>query len=614
MGRLSVGQVREWDPARMQDVASSLEHSRSALVSLGAELPAGAGPTVWQGSAASAAYLREDALVAAERAMVAAVAAVQRAVDEAADRVRAVQATLRDAEGAAAAHRLRVDDDGSVRETACLPTSADPGQAEAAARNRERARQAARAAVHEVLRAAVDIDDALASVLLAAARDDVGSGDAATLDQAWRVGAARTPLTAPAPPRGAPYAAAAWWRALTTAEREESARTMPAVLGRLDGLPAAVRDAANRTVLAQERARLEPMLPELRAAVSRATAAPAGRGDAESVAHVLRVRSAQDELTSAETALAAMAALVAMLAQAGPRRQLLSFGVGGRRVTAAVSVGDVSTAEHVAVFVPGLTSQVHDPATFVAYDRQMAELVRTAGQMVAAPSDGPPAAGSGDHVAAVTWLDYEAPQWDELLEPDHSVLIPLAARRAGAALASFVTGLDAARDREPHLTLLGHSYGSTTVGYALQDDTGADDAVVFGSPGVGTSDVRDLHLPPGHAWLLEARGDPVADLGAFGADPSGLAGMTRLSSDSVTLPDGVWGDGSTGHSSYLAVGSTAAWNIAAVVVGRQRLTVPGRVGKAGAGDLTRRLAPYVLRPPPGPVTGLWAASRDRHVR
>ena len=103
----------------------------------------------------------------------------------------------------------------------------------------------------------------------------------------------------------------------------------------------------------------------------------------------------------------------------------------------------------------------------------------------------PPTASPGaDAVAAVTWLDYEAPQWDELLEPSHSVLLPLDAERAGAPLASFVVGIDAARERAPHLTLLGHSYGSTTAGFALQVGTGVDDAVLFGSPGLGTSERR----------------------------------------------------------------------------------------------------------------------------
>ena len=614
MGRLSLGQVREWDPARMEDVALSLTRSRSALTSLGADLPVGAGPTVWQGSAASAAYLREEALARAELALVTAVATVQRAVGEAAERVRSVQAALSGVERAAAAHRLRVDDDGAVRDTSCLPTPPDPALAAAARRDRERARQAAQAAVREVLRSAGDIDDDLAAVLVRAATDDVDSGGATSLDQAWRVGAGRTTITIPAPPAGGPYAAATWWRALTAEQRSRAAVTMPATLGALDGLPAGVRDAANRTVMAQERTRLERLLPGLHAAVARARAESTGGDDQADVARVLRIRSAQDGLHRATTALAAIAALVAMLAQPGPRRELLCFGARGRRVTAAVAVGDVATAGHVAVFVPGLTSQVQDPATFVTYDAQMAQLVQAAGRMLAPPTASPGA----DAVAAVTWLDYEAPQWDELLEPSHSVLLPLDAERAGAPLASFVVGIDAARERAPHLTLLGHSYGSTTAGFALQVGTGVDDAVLFGSPGLGTSEVADLQVAPGHAWLLEARGDAVADLGAFGADPSGLPAMVRLSSDATPLPGGLLGAESTGHSSYLALGSTAAWNIAAVVAGRRDLTVAGRADKAGLGDRARRAAPSVLQPATGPargpVTGLWAVTRDRHHR
>ncbi len=614
MGRLSLGQVREWDPARMEDVALSLTRSRSALTSLGADLPVGAGPTVWQGSAASAAYLREEALARAELALVTAVATVQRAVGEAAERVRSVQAALSGVERAAAAHRLRVDDDGAVRDTSCLPTPPDPALAAAVRRDRERARQAAQAAVREVLRSAGDIDDDLAAVLVRAATDDVVSGGATSLDQAWRVGAGRTTITIPAPPAGGPYAAATWWRALTAEQRSLAAVTMPATLGSLDGLPAGVRDAANRAVMAQERTRLERLLPGLHAAVARAIAESTGGDDQADVSRVLRIRSAQDGLHRATTALAAIAALVAMLGQPGPRRELLCFGARGRRVTAAVAVGDVATAGHVAVFVPGLTSQVQDPATFVTYDAQMAQLVQAAGRMLTPPTASPGA----DAVAAVTWLDYEAPQWDELLEPSHSVLLPLDAKRAGAPLASFVAGIDAARERAPHLTLLGHSYGSTTAGFALQVGTGVDDAVLFGSPGLGTSDVADLQVVPGHAWLLEARGDAVADLGAFGADPSGLPAMVRLSSDATPLPSGLLGAESTGHSSYLALGSTAAWNIAAVVAGRRDLTVAGRADKAGLGDRARRAAPSVLQPATGPargpVTGLWAVTRDRHHR
>ena len=81
---------------------------------------------------------------------------------------------------------------------------------------------------------------------------------------------------------------------------------------------------------------------------------------------------------------------------------------------------------------------------------------------------------------------------------------------------------------DPHLTALGHSYGSLTTGYALQHDgTGIDDAVLFGSPGAGTWERDDLHVPDGHLFVAEADDDPVADFGGtapFGRDPSHMVG------------------------------------------------------------------------------------------
>ena len=324
MGRLSVGQVREWDPARMQDVATSLQHSRSALVSLGADLPAGAGPTVWQGPAASAAYLREESLAAAERAMVTAVAAVQRAVDEAAARVRAVQGALDQVQRLAAGHRLRVDDDGVVRDTGCLPTPADADRAAAMERDRERAREAARASVHEVLRAAVDIDDApgVGAARGGPRRHRQPRHGHPRRGVARRHGAAghRSPL---ATDRGA------------VRRRDLVACPCPgrAGGGRTDHAGGA--RPAGRAALRRAR-RGEPHRDGARAATPAAAPAGAaerrwtgrcprspGRGDAEVVAHVLRIRTAQDELAAATTALAAIAALVTMLAQDGPRRRLL---------------------------------------------------------------------------------------------------------------------------------------------------------------------------------------------------------------------------------------------------------------------------------------------------
>src|SRR5437588_8085249 len=55
-------------------------------------------------------------------------------------------------------------------------------------------------------------------------------------------------------------------------------------------------------------------------------------------------------------------------------RQLLTLDTSGRRVQAAVAVGNVDTAEHVAVFTPGFTSTVD--GSLKGYDQGMQDLLK----------------------------------------------------------------------------------------------------------------------------------------------------------------------------------------------------------------------------------------------
>ncbi len=184
-------------------------------------------------------------------------------------------------------------------------------------------------------------------------------------------------------------------------------------------------------------------------------------------------------------------------------------------------------------------------------------------------------------MATVSWLGYEAPQWGDLARPSRSVTDDAAARRGAVDLAAFNNGLDAARTRPAHLTALGHSYGSLTTSLALQRGTGVDDAVLFGSPGLGTSDVADLGLRPGRVYVAEAREDPVADFASFGSDPNQLDGVTGLSAARSVI-DGVVRQESVGHSEYLTDDTTSQYGMAAVVAGLPEL-VPHDDG-FGLGD------------------------------
>jgi ankyrin repeat protein len=171
---------------------------------------------------------------------------------------------------------------------------------------------------------------------------------------------------------------------------------------------------------------------------------------------------------------------------------------------------------------------------------------------------------------------------DDLLDPDHTFATDGAAERGGADLSRFLDGINASRATDPHLTALGHSYGSTTTGHALQKTNGVDDAVLFGSPGASTDEVTDLHAPPGHVAVIEARDDPVADLGTFGGDTNQLDGVVGLSAHQERLPGQT--DPlreSTGHSEYLTPATTSQYNIATTVADLHDRRIRGESTDAG---------------------------------
>ena len=426
---------------------------------------------------------------------------------------------LRSVEQTAAEERFAVGSDGSV---------SDAGASYSVAlldlwstmRERRRCREELAERIAQLIRTATDFDDVLARRL-------VGGTSAASV---------ATAVAASVPRDGSPAANAAFWSALSPAARTRLLVEQPALIGNLDGLPGRVRDSANRRVLAAERLRLRAVEVELQKKL------------ADNVFGGM-FSDADAGLEQTRTRLASLDAIDATLAQ-GARQLLVLDNSSYEETLAAVAVGDVDSATHVAVFVPGLDSTVH--GNLFRYDGDMENVKDTVQQLVP------------ESAAAVTWLDYQAPQlgWS-LLDPDRSVASDAAARAGADRLVPFLDGLDAARASDPHLSVLAHSYGSLTAATALRDDTGVDDFVALGSPGFGTHSVADLRLPVGHVFAAEAEGDIVADLGAFGRDPGALDGVTVLSTE---RSDG--GHDSIGHSDYLTEGSTSGRNTALVVADR----------------------------------------------
>lgn len=341
------------------------------------------------------------------------------------------------------------------------------------------------------------------------------------------------------PDSGDPVVVAAWWRKLGPLGQLAAATLDPEVVGNLDGVQGWGRDLANRT-------QLDGWLQQI----------------------------ANGEVPPGMTddAVASLKAIQDVLSQPGPRQLLGLDPYSGERTHAIVAIGNVDTADNIGVFTPGLKTNV--PDKLGSYDADMMNLYQQSNAMLAQH-------GINGTVATVSYLGYDAPQVDSSLldlgafggQAD-SVTSSDLARQGGDSLAAFYQGINASRGDDVHLTALGHSYGSTTTGYALQHDgVGVDDAVLFGSPGPGTDHRSDLHAD--NVYLIENDDDIVADLGQFGGDPSFIDGITHLESHTADL-DGAEYQGSTGHGSYLDNGTTAQHNMAAVLTGIDEEQIRGK--------------------------------------
>jgi hypothetical protein len=176
-----------------------------------------------------------------------------------------------------------------------------------------------------------------------------------------------------------------------------------------------------------------------------------------------------------------------------PGRFLLFDPRGDGRV-AQVS-GDLATADRIAVLVPGASVRGANFWTGVGGRSFRSPQVQAAGLYATGLRYHP--AG----FAVIAWLGYDTPKGvggAEIREDR--------ARAGAVALERFVAGLIAVR---PHATiaLLGHSYGSTVIGLAARRlPPQVTDLAVFGSPGMGVSDVRHLGTRA-RVWAAQAARD-----------------------------------------------------------------------------------------------------------
>ena len=335
-----------------------------------------------------------------------------------------------------------------------------------------------------------------------------------------------------------------------------------AMVGGLDGAPAWLRCTANDILIRREVDRLAGLAAEVEDEVNQLE-------DLEWGGRTTQRRLVRDvylnELDRIETRIASFDRWLA------EGRQILLFDPRGDGRVAEV-FGDLDQADFVAVVVPGITNDIDNfgPLNGGGFRANAEQLFEEAVEL---ESD----------VATIAWLGYDTPDGADAALTD-------AAEDGHRHLVAFTGGLAAATP-EPHLTVIGHSYGSLVTGMAAGAGLAVDDVVFVGSPGTSLDRASEAIIASGgRVWAGLARQDPIG----AGIDPlpdwvweSMLGPIGSYVWDSVAIGDyaaeDLWHgrnpvhesfdaiefttDGAEGHSQYFAAGTESLANLARIMAG-----------------------------------------------
>lgn len=265
----------------------------------------------------------------------------------------------------------------------------------------------------------------------------------------------------------------------------------------------------------------------------------------------------------------------------GPGRQIIDWDPDGDGRLIEV-FGDLETAEHVAVVVPGIANTIRN---FDELHRRRAENLYAAASSLA------------PGVAVVAWLGYDTPGFTGATSKS-------TARSSRTSLSDFVGRFGSS----VHLSVVAHSYGTVLTAEAAVDGIAADELVFLGSPGTSLDHADDAVLADGgQVWAAVSDSDYIVGRAGWGslACPEVVFGQGWLSeikrtiSPATAISDRVNGacstdrdgdvlelshgvnpahedfgaielttEGVRGHSNYLAAGTSTLAAVAAVVTNR----------------------------------------------
>lgn len=357
-------------------------------------------------------------------------------------------------------------------------------------------------------------------------------------------------------PNWTPSQVAAWWKSLSYEQQQFLTDRRPDDIRHLDGLPAVVRDKANKHALdgylhadgtyrvgafEESKAELSSATEEYNKAKKEYLKA-ASETSTNHIPADLRekYRKATERMRVAQEHYDDLAAIRRQTndterTKSGlPPAYLLDFDYDKdrQRTTAIVSSGNPDTATHVSTLVPGIGTNVRgDLGDYMEINERLRKQTKHAGI-------------NPNNVATISYLGYVAPKNDGT-NIRQAADIGFA-DRAAPKLARFEEGLRASAEANNHNflnTLIGHSYGSTTSGKSmtLVAPGTVDRFIMCGSPGSGAHSIDAYNIPRKYVYESSIpEGDAVQGLGpdaSYGTNPRKLEGITHLSGDATDAKD-----------------------------------------------------------------------------
>ncbi|MFB7905728.1 alpha/beta hydrolase [Kitasatospora sp. NPDC056076] len=447
----------------------------------------------WTGTAGGHAQTRMQTLHDELQAAQQEIGLISRALQDASEAFVAAQTHLSNALNDAKAHKLTVAPDGGIT------WDKDPNSPNFAGTDADTLAKDIQSRITAALTEADHADRTISSRL---AHLTTNATNATGLDSAVaKNDTAAANALQQVPSAGTdPNSVKAWWDSLTDEQQRMMALTHPEQIGNLDGIPATGRDQANRITLAKTHADLQQRLDALGPEPDSVVGTPYGA--VEPPDHKLW-KQEHDGLVDQLNGIKAIEDRMKVPVDANhPQTYLLGYDNAGRG-HAIVASGNPDTADNVSTYVPGTGARLG----------HIGSDIERSDAMVAAAN----AAGTGKTTSSITWIGYDAPQSLADATDDQY------AKDAENKLVGFENGLHATHNGTiGNNTILGHSYGTTTIGYTMKDHgLPVDNVVLIASPGAGVDSAKDLRIDPSHVYAAQSPSDMIGMATAI--DPGGMA-------------------------------------------------------------------------------------------